>query len=82
MYYVPFLANYSMLYPGAGSLEISQIRANRSRQFPTAMSIVSPNILYLFSLYAIIYELPPETYRIVGLSAPVTRRPISTWATQ
>ena len=40
---------------------IFKILANLSRQFPTAISIVSPNILYLFSEYAIICEFPPET---------------------
>uniref|UniRef100_A0A0E9VDC2 Uncharacterized protein n=1 Tax=Anguilla anguilla TaxID=7936 RepID=A0A0E9VDC2_ANGAN len=34
-----------MLYPGLGSFEILMTLANRSRQFPTAMSMVSPNIL-------------------------------------
>jgi hypothetical protein len=41
-----FLANYSILYPGAGSLLKFIIRANLSKQFPTAISNVSPNILY------------------------------------
>ena len=43
----PFQASSSMLYPGDGSLESQITRANRSRQFPIAISIVSPKILYL-----------------------------------
>lgn len=39
-----FLANCSMLYPGAGSLLIFNVRANLSRQFPTAISSASPKM--------------------------------------
>jgi hypothetical protein len=39
-----FFASCSILYPGLGSLPSPTTRANRSRQFPTAMSNVSPNI--------------------------------------
>ena len=49
---------------------------------PTAMSIVSPNILYLPSAYAITCVLPPLTYNTTGSTAPVTQRPISMCATQ
>jgi hypothetical protein len=56
----PYLANYSILYPGDGSLDKFIIRANLlllffylSKQFPIAMSIVSPKILYLLLQYAI-----------------------------
>lgn len=44
---LPYLASYSILYPGAGSLLKPNILANRSKQFPTAISSVSPNIRYL-----------------------------------
>jgi len=37
-----------MLYPGLGSFDSPIILANLSKQFPTAMSSVSPKILYLF----------------------------------
>ena len=50
MYLVPFFASCSMLYPGDGSLLRPISRANLSRQLPTAMSIVSPKILYRRSL--------------------------------
>ena len=45
--FVPFFASCSMLYPGDGSLLRPISRANLSRQFPTAMSIVSPKMRYL-----------------------------------
>ena len=51
--------------------------ANRSRQFPTAMSMVSPNILYLCCEYAITCVFPPLTYNTTGFVAPVIKRPIS-----
>lgn len=51
--------------------------ANRSRQFPTAMSSVSPNILYRRALYAMTWVFPPETYNTTGFSAPVISLPIS-----
>jgi hypothetical protein len=38
------LAKTSMLYPGLGSFDRPNTRAKRSRQFPTAISIVSPKI--------------------------------------
>ena len=41
---LPFSASCSMLYPGLGSLERFSTRAKRSRQLPTAMSMVSPKI--------------------------------------
>lgn len=44
------LLTCSILYPGLGSFDIFKTRANRSRQFPTAMSTVSPKIRYLPSL--------------------------------
>lgn len=44
---VPCLASISMLYPGDGSLDRFSRRAKRSRQLPTAMSIVSPKMRYL-----------------------------------
>ena len=46
------------------------------------MSMVSPNILYLPSAYAITCVLPPLTYNTTGSTAPVTQRPISMCATQ
>jgi len=66
MYLLPFLASYSILYPGAGSLLIFKTLANLSKQLPTAISIASPNILYLLLQYAITYVLPPLTYKTVG----------------
>ena len=69
--YFTFFAACSILYPGLGSFDNFRARANRSKQFPTAISIVSPNIRYLFSEYAMICVLPPLTYNTVGLSAPV-----------
>ena len=59
-----------MLYPGLGSFDSFKALANLSKQFPTAISIVSPKILYRCSEYAIICVLPPLTYKTVGLSAP------------
>ena len=47
-----FLASCSMLYPGAGSLGRLSTRAKRSKQFPTAMSMVSPKMRYRRSAYA------------------------------
>ena len=41
---LPFSASCSMLYPGLGSLDRFSTRAKRSRQLPTAMSMVSPKI--------------------------------------
>ena len=41
-----FLATCSMLYPGLGSLLKLITRANLSKQFPTAMSRVSPKMRY------------------------------------
>ena len=67
----------SMLYPGDGSLGIRMALANRSRQFPTAMSRVSPNILYRRALYAMTCVFPPETYNTTGFSALVISLPIS-----
>ena len=46
---LPFYANFSILYPGAGSFEILTILAKRSRQFPTAISKAYPNIRYLLA---------------------------------
>jgi hypothetical protein len=43
-------ANCSMLYPGLGSLDKFRMRAKRSKQFPTAISIVSPKMRYLQQL--------------------------------
>ena len=43
----PSLAIFYMLKPGAGSFEILAIRANLSKQLPTAISKASPKILYL-----------------------------------
>jgi hypothetical protein len=39
-----------MLYPGLGSFDRFKMRANLSRQFPTAISIVSPKMRYLILL--------------------------------
>ena len=39
--------------PGLGSLDRLSTRAKRSRQLPTAMSIVSPKMRYRLSEYAI-----------------------------
>lgn len=64
-----------MLYPGLGSLDKVRTLANRSKQFPTAISIVSPKIRYRPSLYAITCVFPPLTYRTTGSSAPVTTSP-------
>ena len=50
LYFFPFLANCSTLYPGAGSFDIFKSLANLSMQLPIALSIVSPKILYLPSL--------------------------------
>lgn len=55
-YVVPWRASCSMLYPGEGSLDRPSTRANRSRQLPTAMSIVSPKIQYLRFEYAITFQ--------------------------
>ena len=41
---VPLRAARSMLRPGDGSFDSLTRRAKRSRQFPTAMSIVSPKM--------------------------------------
>jgi hypothetical protein len=62
MYFLPSFACCSMLYPGLGSLEILSTRANRSKQLPTATSMVSPKMRYRCSLYAITCVLPPLTY--------------------
>ena len=48
-----------------------------SKQLPTAISMVSPNILYLCLEYAMICVLPPLTYNTVGLLAFVINLPIS-----
>lgn len=42
-----FRAMSSMLYPGLGSFERWRMRAKRSRQLPTAISMVSPKMRYL-----------------------------------
>lgn len=47
MNFLPSLASTSMLYPGDGSFDSPSTRAKRSRQLPTAMSIVSPKMRYL-----------------------------------
>lgn len=72
-----FFAICSMLYPGLGSLDSISSLANLSRQLPTAISIVSPKILYRCLAYAIICVFPPETYKIVGSSLFVISLPIS-----
>ncbi|KAM4091743.1 hypothetical protein ACJW30_09G159700 [Castanea mollissima] len=71
-----------MLYPGFGSLESVNTLANRSKKFPTAISMVSPKIWYRPSLYAITCVFPPLTYNTTGSSAPVTILPIAICATQ
>lgn len=72
-----FLASCSILYPGLGSFLSPMTRAKRSRQFPIAISSVSPNILYRCWEYAMTCVLPPETYRTIGLCDDVICRPIS-----
>lgn len=54
-------AEISTFWPGEGSLLRPIIRANLSKQFPTAMSSVSPKILYLCCEYAKTCVFPPET---------------------
>ena len=49
--------------PGLGSLDRCNIRAKRSRQLPTAMSMVSPKILYRRSAYAITYIFTVPSHR-------------------
>jgi hypothetical protein len=66
-----------MLYPGAGSLGILIALANRSKQFPIAISKVSPKIRYRLALYAMTWVFPPLTYNTTGFSAPVISLPIS-----
>jgi hypothetical protein len=51
------LASCSIWYPGAGSFESPSTRAKRSRQLPTAMSIVSPNTRYLHT------HVPSQSHR-------------------
>ena len=52
---LPRLADCSMLYPGLGSFGSLITRANRSRQFPIAISRVSPNMrgIYVQQLNAL-----------------------------
>mmetsp|Transcript_4759 Transcript_4759/g.12406 ORF Transcript_4759/g.12406 Transcript_4759/m.12406 type:complete len:283 (+) Transcript_4759:266-1114(+) len=78
----PERAQFSTCRPGAGSLGRCKARATRSRAFPMAMSIVSPNIWYLPLLYAMTCVLPPLTYSTAGSRALVMSLPISMCATQ
>lgn len=50
---------------------------HRSKQFPTAMSSVSPKIRYRCCEYAITCEFPPETYSTIGEPDAVISRPVS-----
>ena len=79
---LPSFASCSILYPGAGSFESSKHLANLSNAFPTAISIVSPKILYLLSLYAMTCVFPPLAYNTTGFLALVTNLPISMCAMQ
>ena len=78
--YEPFFASFSTTGPPGWPKPVS--RPKWSRQFPIAMSNVSPNILYLPLSYAITWLFPPLTYKDTGFKAPVSSFPTSTWPIQ
>ena len=69
-------------YIPVGRLSVLNTFVNLSNAFPTAMSIVSPKILYLLSLYAMICVFPPLAYNTTGFLALVTNLPILMCAMQ